>query len=126
MGKQGRQATALVADDDHDFRQAMSELIALHGWDVREATNGEEALRFVGKYRPDVLILDHRMPGLTGAQVVQRMREGGIDIPVILVSAAHEIHEVAADVGVEHVLMKPFGIDELLNLMQRARSGHGS
>lgn len=125
LGKRGK-ATALVADDDHEFRQAIVEIIALDGWDVQEATNGEEVLQFVDKYNPDVLVLDHRMPRLTGAEVIQRMRECGIHIPVVFVSAAQEIHDVAANVGMKCLLMKPFGIEELLDLMHRARSGHCS
>lgn len=121
-----RQITALVADDDHEFRQAMAEIIAMEGWHVWEATNGEEALHFVGKYMPDVMVLDHRMPRLTGAEVIQQMRDCGVDVPVVFVSAAHELHDLAASVGVKCRLMKPFGVDELLELMRRALNGQCS
>lgn len=121
-----RQITAVVADDDHEFRQAMAEIIAMDGWHVWEAVDGEEALHFAGKYKPDVMVLDHRMPRLTGAEVIQRMREGGVNVPVVFVSAANELHAVAAHIGVNCHLMKPFGIDELLALMRRALGGQCS
>ncbi|HEY0846456.1 MAG TPA: response regulator [Noviherbaspirillum sp.] len=121
-----RRNTALVADDDHEFRQAVAEIIAMDGWHVWEAVDGEEALHFAGKLKPDVIVLDHRMPRLTGAEVIQQMRDGGIDVPVVFVSAAHELHDVATTAGIKCHLMKPFGIDELLALMRRALHGHCS
>lgn len=121
-----RQMTALVADDDQDFRQAMAEIIAMDGWHVWEAVDGEEALRFAGKYKPDVMVLDHRMPRLTGAEVIQHMRDCGINVPVVFVSAAHELHDVATSVGAKCHLMKPFGVDDLLELMHRALGGQCS
>lgn len=115
--------TALVADDDDEFRQAMAEVIAMDGWHVWEASDGEEAFHCAGKLRPDVLVLDQRMPRLTGAEVIRRLRDGGINVPVVYVSAAHEISELASSAGVKCHLMKPFGIDELLALMRRALRG---
>lgn len=121
-----RQISALVADDDQEFRQAMAEIIAMDGWHVWEAVDGEEALHFAGKYKPDVIVLDHRMPRLTGAEVIQQMRNCGVNVPVVFVSAAQELHDVASSVGIKCHLMKPFGIDELLELMRRALSGQCS
>lgn len=115
--------TALVADDDDEFRQALAEVIAMDGWHVLEASDGEEAFHCAGTLRPDVLVLDHRMPRLTGAEVIRRLRDGGVNVPVVYVSAAYEISELASSAGVKCHLMKPFGIDELLALMRRALRG---
>ncbi|HJV74705.1 MAG TPA: response regulator [Noviherbaspirillum sp.] len=129
MAKQkddGCKTTALVADDDDEFREAMVEIMAMDGWHVWEAADGEEALHMAGQYKPDVLVLDHRMPRLTGAEVIRKLHENGVDVPVVFVSAANEISDVAAEVGVKCHLMKPFGIDELLALMRHALSGNCS
>lgn len=122
----GQKVTALVADDDAEFRQAMVEVIAMDGWHVLEAADGVEAVHFTGKFRPDVLVLDHRMPRMTGTEVIQHLRKVGLNVPVVFVSAAHEVRELAAGAGVSCHLMKPFGIDELLALMRRALQGHCS
>lgn len=121
---QTRRLTALVADDDGDFRQAMAEIIAMDGWHVLEAADGEEAVHIVGTSKPDVLVLDHRMPKMTGAQVIHHLRNVGVHVPVVFVSAAYELREIAAGAGVRCHLTKPFGIDELLTLMRRALDGH--
>lgn len=111
---------ALIADDDNEFRTALAEIIAIEGWEVLQATNGNEAFEFARTHRPSVLLLDQRMPALTGTEVVQRLRADGVDIPTVLVSAAYEIEELAASVGVTHYLRKPFGLDELLETLNRA------
>lgn len=115
--------TVLVADDDDEFRQALAEIMVLEGWHVWEASDGEEALICASKLRPDVLVLDHRMPRLTGAEVVHRLRETGNRVPVVFVSAAYEVKDLALSVGVNCHLRKPFGVDDLITLMNRALLG---
>lgn len=113
----------LVADDDDEFREALVEIIAAEGWHVWQARNGEEALQHTLELQPDVLVLDHRMPALTGAEVVERLRAENIQTPVVFVTAAHEIAEIASSVGVRCHLRKPFGFDELAEVLRRAAQG---
>ena len=116
-------ATVLVADDDDEFRQVLAEIIALEGWHVWEASDGEEALACASELQPDVLVLDHRMPRLTGVEVVQRLRNTGNRVPVVFVSAAYEVQDLAVSVGVFCHLRKPFGVDDLITLMKSALQG---
>lgn len=116
-------ANVLIADDDDEFREAVAEIVASEGWQVWQARDGEEAVRCTLKLRPDVLILDQRMPAMTGVEVVRRLRKEGIGTPVVFVSAAHEIVELAASVGVRCHLRKPFGFDELTEALKRAAQG---
>lgn len=114
----------LVADDDDEFREALVDIIASEGWHVVwQARDGEEALQHTLDLQPDILVLDHRMPVLTGAQVVERLRAKGIQVPVVFVTAAHEISEIASSVGVRCHLRKPFGFDELAEILRRAAQG---
>lgn len=113
----------LVADDDDEFREALAEIISLEGWQVRQARDGEEAVDSVLEWQPDILVLDQRMPALSGVEVVRRLRADGIGIPVVFVTAAHEIAELASSVGVRCHLRKPFGIDELAEMLNRAVRG---
>lgn len=118
-----QETTVLIADDDDEFRQALVEIITLEGWHVWEASDGEKALACASKLQPDVLVLDHRMPRLTGAEVVQRLRDTGDRVPVVFVSAAYEIKDLALSVGVSCHLRKPFGVDDLITLMKKALQG---
>lgn len=113
----------LVADDDDEFREALAEIITLEGWQVWQARNGEEALRSALELRPDVLVLDQRMPSLSGVEVVRRLRAEGSRVPVVFVTASHEIEELALSVDVRCHLRKPFGFDELADMLQRAAQG---
>lgn len=113
----------LVADDDDEFREALVEIISSEGWHVWQARDGEEALQHTLELQPDVLVLDHRMPALTGAEVVKHLRAKGIRVPVVFVTAAHEIAEIASSVGVRCHLRKPFGFDELAEVLKRAAQG---
>lgn len=113
----------LVADDDEEFREAIAEIIAMEGWSVLQARDGEEALDFALRLRPDVVVLDHRMPTLTGVEVVQRLRAERVRLPVVMISASYELEELAKSVGVLCHLRKPFGLDELSELLVRAIRG---
>ncbi len=118
-----QQETVLVADDDDEFRRAVAEIIALEGWHVWEAADGEEALVCASKLQPDVIVLDHRMPRLTGSEVIQRLRDTGNQVPVVFVSAAYELKDLALSVGVNCHLRKPFGVDDLVAMLKRALRG---
>lgn len=115
--------TILVADDDDEFRRALAEIIALDGWEVFEASDGEEALDRTRSLRPDLLLLDQRMPALTGTEVVQQLRADGNRTPVVFVTAAYEIEELAASIRVPCHLRKPFGLGELTEMLNRAVQG---
>lgn len=65
----------LVVDDDPDIQKLMGILLAREGFDIENASNGEEALRRVAAKRPDLIVLDLVMPAMDGFAVVERLRE---------------------------------------------------
>ena len=77
----------LVVDDDDDIRHALWALLEQQGWEVDEAADGEAALTHLADRSPDLVVLDFRMPGLSGMEVAQRMREDGYERPILLYSA---------------------------------------
>jgi two-component system, OmpR family, KDP operon response regulator KdpE len=85
------------------------------GYEVRTASDGDEALDEIGKQMPDIIILDLVMPGMSGLEVCRRVREFSA-VPVIVLSAkGSESDKVAAlDLGADDYVTKPFGMDELL------------
>lgn len=105
-----------VVDDDEAVRAAMSMLMQVSGWDPVPCASAEE---FLSCYKPgsgQCMILDLRMPGLSGTELQARLRLQGDPLPVIIVSAHHDVpeaHKAKAD-GALAVLSKPFDHDELL------------
>ena len=77
----------LVVDDEPDIRTMLEVVLAAEGWTVRQAASGEEGLDAFRSARPDIVVLDHRMPGLTGWDVACQLIEDGCDVPIVLFSA---------------------------------------
>ena len=76
-----------VVDDDEAVRTWLRLRLEMDGWTVDDSATGEEFLAKRGEDLPDVIILDQRMPGLTGVEVADRLRADGYDRPIILFSA---------------------------------------
>jgi CheY-like chemotaxis protein len=76
-----------VVDDDDDVRKFLGITLDLEGFDAHPAASGEEAVEFLEANRPDLVILDQLMPGITGLEVAQKMRRDGYHGPAILFSA---------------------------------------
>lgn len=110
----------LVAEDDTEMRRLIVESLVRDGAEVSEAASGLSLLdrlrRLVAQEDlPHLLITDVRMPGLTGLQVLAMMRERGLKVPVILITAFgdEDIHNEAASLGALAVFDKPFDVDDL-------------
>ncbi|MBD2194608.1 MULTISPECIES: response regulator [Calothrix] len=110
----------LIADDDDDSRKMLAFLLEDEGWEVKEARDGKEALATIVNDRPDLLILDNRMPELTGAEVYQQMQAQGINLAVVLATAYGHIEELASSLGIVHFVNKPYDITELLTIVESA------
>lgn len=105
----------LVVDDEPQILRVMRAGLPARGYDVRTASGGEEALEELRKEMPDLVILDLVMPGMSGLEVCQRVREFA-SVPIIVLSAkGSEGDKVAAlDSGADDYVTKPFGMNELL------------
>lgn len=110
----------LAVDDEADFRASLAMLFELEGFKVTLASHGEEALSlFDAGLQPHVVLLDQRMPGLSGTEVLQRLRKKGRSTPAILVSAMRDADKLAAEYGFEGCVRKPCGLDELVQTVRR-------
>jgi DNA-binding response OmpR family regulator len=105
----------LVVDDENDIRGLVRELLERAGYDVLEAPDGTEGLRLFYAERPDLVVLDVSMPGLTGWEVLERIREMS-EAPVIMLTAnADELDKVRGlRAGADDYVTKPFGRQEFL------------
>ena len=111
----------LIADDEADLRTLVRMIFDDLGWWVDEAADGCEALRKLQTEVYDLVLLDHRMPGLTGGEVYGALCSKGINIPTVLVSAAKQIEEIAGRHGIPY-LEKPFSIDDLLGVVDEFKA----
>ena len=107
----------LVADDDDDIRTAVSEMLEFHGYQVVEARNGWQALTLAKRLRPAVVLLDHCMPEIAGAEVLERLSRTREGSALVLMSAVTDLGVLARSVGASHVLPKPFDVDQLIALV---------
>jgi CheY-like chemotaxis protein len=109
----------LVVDDSLDTRTALRMVLATWGYEARAAADGAEALRVAAEFKPDVVFLDLAMPGMTGLEVAQRLRQGGA-VPFLVVLTGHAgpaYEEAARAAGFDHFLAKPSPPEELRSLL---------
>lgn len=106
----------VVVDDDDKITSMLRRALAFEGYTVITAGNGTEGLKAVLDHEPNLVILDVMMPFVDGFEVCRRMREGGIDIPVLMLTAKDEISDrvKGLDLGADDYLVKPFALEELL------------
>jgi two-component system KDP operon response regulator KdpE len=111
----------LVVDDEPQLLRALGINLRARGFDVDLAPTGEEGLRLAASHRPDVVILDLGLPGISGLDVIDGIR-GWSAVPIIVLSARDaEREKVAAlDAGADDYVTKPFGMDELLARLRAA------
>jgi DNA-binding response OmpR family regulator len=106
----------LVAEDDSRLARMLAELLESEGYDVVVAADGQRALHNGLTEDFDVIVLDRGLPTVNGLDVLRRLRERGITVPVLVLSALGNPADrvVGLDSGAEDYLAKPFDIDELL------------
>ena len=93
----------------------------MEGFAVMTATNGAEALVAVDQRVPSLVLLDMRMPVLDGWGFMRAVRERGLSLTVVVMTAAADARRWGREIGAQGVLAKPFDIDELVRAVQQWR-----
>ena len=110
-------AKILIAEDERDIRDLITFTLTFGGYQVVAAANGEEALEKARVEIPDLILMDVRMPKMTGYEACQEMKKDDRikHIPVVFLSAKGQDSEVATglDVGAVEYILKPFAPDQL-------------
>ena len=108
-------ARILVVDDEREIRRALQRNLAAHGYEVLTAESGEQALIELAAHRPDLMLLDLGLPGMSGLEVCKRVRaESNLPILVLSVKDTERDKVQALDLGADDYVSKPFGMDEVL------------
>jgi DNA-binding response OmpR family regulator len=112
-------AKILIAEDERDIRDLVAFTLRFAGYEVFAAGNGEEAVDMAPKVNPDLILMDVRMPRMTGYEACRKIKSNDAlrDIPVVFLSAKGQESEIqqGLEVGAEEYLLKPFAPDQLTN-----------
>lgn len=109
--------TVLIVDDDSDTREMLTILLEINGWHVLTAPSGEAALNLLRDEEIAAVVLDNRMPGLSGLEVAARLLASHHPARVVFVSGAEEAGEEARKLGLLHCLRKPIDPPRLLDIL---------
>jgi len=109
----------LVADDDDILLDATATALRMAGYQVETASDGLEALHLLERKRPAAIVLDLRMPRLDGYQLARRLKQRGIRIPLIVMTASDDGESWAHRMGAAAFLSKPFATTDLISAVQR-------
>ena len=110
-------AKILIAEDERDIRDLVAFTLRFAGYEIFAASNGEEAVEMAPKVNPDLILMDVRMPRMTGYEACKAMKANPDlkDIPVVFLSAKGQESEIqqGLEAGAEDYLLKPFAPDKL-------------
>ena len=105
-----------MVDDEPNIVELLAASLRFAGFEVHTAANGTAALRVAESVAPDLVVLDVMMPGLDGFEVVRRLRQEGIDAPVLLLTARDAVEDriTGLTLGADDYVTKPFSLGEVL------------
>lgn len=118
----------LIVDDQKGIRLLLNEVFSMEGYKVHQASNGMEALKIVKSKEIDCILLDMKIPGMSGLEILQKIREDQLSIPVFMMTAfrEQELMDEAGRLGVINYFTKPFNIFDIRNeVVQVLEQGQG-
>ncbi len=119
------ESSVLVVDDDAVFRSRLCKAFRDRGWEVTEAQDGEAAIRVAREDSPDLAIVDLRMPGVSGLDVVRELHRMDDTICIVMLTGFGSIATAvtATKLGAAHFLSKPADADQILAAYKRLTGG---
>ncbi|MCE7858530.1 MAG: response regulator transcription factor [Anaerolineales bacterium] len=122
-------ARILIAEDEPDIRELVAFTLRFAGHEVTTTTNGEEAFHKAQEMIPDLIMMDVRMPRMTGYDACRAMKQipSLKDIPIVFLSAKGQDAEIQSglEAGAEEYLLKPFAPDQLVERVKAILSKFG-
>ena len=109
-------ATILIVEDEHAVARGIQYALQQEGYDVGVARSGEEGLEIATREAPDLVVLDVRLPGIDGFEVLRRVRAAGAKMPILVLTARDdEVDKVIGlELGADDYVSKPFSPNELV------------
>jgi len=119
----------LVAEDERDIRDLIVFTLQMHGFKVLQAPNGEVAVKTATQLLPDLILMDVRMPKMTGYEACEALKEQDAtgSIPIVFLSAKGQEAEISAglELGAEEYFLKPFTPDDLVERVNEILKKYG-
>lgn len=125
MADAAKKRTVIVAEDESLIRMDIVETLREHGFDViAEASDGEQAVNLVNEHKPDLLVMDIKMPNMDGITAAEKL--AGSKTPIVLLTAfsQKELVDRASEAGAMAYVVKPFTPNDLLPAIEIALSRH--
>lgn len=115
MSNEDKKLRLLIVDDEADFRGAIARGLSRRGFEVREAADGEAGVSAIKADPPDVVLLDQKMPGMSGIDTLRKIRKFTEELPVIILTGHGDFHTALAGIRLDIVdfIQKPVDIDQL-------------
>ncbi|WP_126428928.1 response regulator [Brevibacillus marinus] len=120
-----QQKKILVVDDQYGIRILLYEVLGKEGYSTFQAANGKQALEIVQKESPHLVILDMKIPGMDGIEILKQIKMIDKNIKVIMMTAYGELDMIkeATELGALTHFTKPFDIDELRHAVNQQLAG---
>jgi len=112
----GRESRILIVEDDPAVREALERALGFEGYEIETARDGAIALSILRNHSYDLIVLDVMMPHLDGLATCRRIRAGGDDVPILMLTARTAVDDrvEGLDAGADDYVSKPFALEELL------------
>lgn len=119
-----KRGTVLLVDDEEGMVRTLRDILLGHDFDVTVARNGAEAVDLAEEYRPDFIVMDIRMPGISGLEAYRRIKHFAPATPVAFMTAYSDSMLIAQalEEGALRVFTKPLDLDELLRTIEQAEN----
>lgn len=106
----------LIVEDEPALLRGLKDNFEAAGYVVAVATDGDRAIHTARRIRPDLILLDIMLPGMNGYEICRSLREDGLDMPIIMLTAKNQESDIVLglNLGADDYVTKPFGIRELL------------
>lgn len=112
----------LVVDDNKGIRHLLNEILSQEGFKVKTASNGIEALQIVSHSLPLMVFLDSKMPGMNGFEVLKKLKEVTLQLPVIMITAYSQQPQIIEALDNGHLndfITKPFDLSILRQILNK-------
>jgi Response regulator containing CheY-like receiver domain and AraC-type DNA-binding domain len=115
----------LYVEDDEATREALSRFLKIRVGKLCPASSGEEGLQKFNEFRPNLLIVDLILPGMSGLEMIGEIRRGNRGCRVMITSSVNELSTVleAVDLGIDHYIVKPIDMEDLVKKMEGVAEG---
>jgi len=115
----------LIVDDDDVFRDRLSRAFRTRGWTTREASGADQALLLIGEHRPDLVLVDLKMPGRDGLELIPDLRRLEPESVILVLTGYGSIATTlaATKLGADHYLSKPVDVDQILAVYEMVCEG---